>query len=226
MANKKMVKRRNTRRRTRKVKPLPLGGFPKQKVVRLRYVQELAIITPGTTGLSKSLPFVANGCYDPYYPIGGHQPKGFDQWMAIYSHYNVLGSKITAKCASTGGYSKLAWGVCRTPASTEMNGKTLEYILENRYQKNARYIAANNNQNVNLNNTPLIAKYSQKAEYGSNATSQANLVGDITTNPNDKTFYEVWACPLAGDTQSKELNMVIVIDYLVLLTEPKILGQS
>lgn len=225
MAKKQMMRKRNYRRKPKRV-PLPLGGFPKQKMVKMRYVQELQLTTPSTTGLSKSLPFVANGCYDPYYPIGGHQPKGFDQWMNVYSHYNVVGSKINVKCASTGGYSKLAWGVCRTPASTEMNGKTLEYLLENRYQKNARYIAANNNQNVNLNNTPLIAKYSQKSQYGANATSQTDLVGSNSRNPDELQFFEVWACPLSADTQSKILDFVVVIDYLVLLTEPRVLPQS
>lgn len=224
MAKKQMQRKRNFRRKPKKI-PLPIGGFPKQKMVKLRYVQELQLTTPGTTGLSKSLPFVANGVYDPYYPIGGHQPKGFDQWMNVYSHYNVVGSKINCKCVST-GYTNVSWGVCRTPASTEMNGKTLEYILENRYQRNARYISGSNNVNTQLNNTPLIAKYSQKAQYGKNATSQADLVGSNSRNPDELQFFEVWACPLSADTQSKILDFVVIIDYLVLLTEPRVLAQS
>lgn len=191
----------------------------------MRYVQELQISTPAVTGVSKSLPFVANGCFDPYYPLGGHQPKGFDQWMAVYSHYNVVGSKINVKCVSS-GYTHFAWGVCRTPASTEMNGKTLEYILENRYQKNAKYISGNNNQNVNANNDSRVAKYSQKKQYGKNSTSMAELIGDNSKNPDEKTFFEVWACPIGADAQSKILDFVVVIDYIVLFTEPKVLTQS
>ena len=106
--------RRKPRWRKRRQNPrkiLPLAGFPKQKLVKLRYVQELEIVTP-TSGLSNSVPFVANGAYDPYYPIGGHQPKGFDQWMAVYSHFNVLGSKIYGNVLS---FNSLGAAVRATP---------------------------------------------------------------------------------------------------------------
>lgn len=222
-----MAKRR-TRKNTRRNRPkktLPLGGFPKNKVVKLEYVQELQLTTPSTTGLSKSLPFVANGCYDPYYPIGGHQPKAFDQWMAVYSHFNVLGAKIRVKCVST-GYTHVSWGVCRTPAPTEMNGRTLEYLMENRYQKNARFISGSNNVNIQMNNKALTATYSQKGIYGANATGNANLVGSISANPTDQQYFEVWACPIGADSQSKILDFIVELEYIVLLTEPKVLAQS
>ena len=50
-------KKRVVRRRRRKVvkrTPLPIGGFPASKLVKLRYVQEVEM---STTGLSTSQPF-------------------------------------------------------------------------------------------------------------------------------------------------------------------------
>ena len=217
-------------RKSRPVKSLPLTGFPNQKMVRLRYVQELQIVTP-VSGLSKSLPFVANGCYDPYYPIGGHQPKGFDQWMAVYAHYNVLGSKINVKAASANSQTDVnangfAWGVCQTPASTELDGKSLEYILENRYQRNPQYVGTHSGASIRQTNTGRTTTYSQKKTYGKNSTSTAELIGDNGKNPDDKTFFEVWMCPINGSTHAKTMNYVVTIDYIVLLTEPKVLTQS
>lgn len=39
--------------------------------------------------------FRANSCFDPVYAIGGGQPRGFDQYMAMYSFCQVLGGRAT-----------------------------------------------------------------------------------------------------------------------------------
>lgn len=40
--------------------------------------------------------FSANSLFDTDVTGGGHQPRGFDQIMAMYDHYEVIGAKITA----------------------------------------------------------------------------------------------------------------------------------
>lgn len=220
-------RRRRPRRRFKKKVPLPLTGFPNQKVVRLRYVQEVAITTPSSTGLSKSVPFVANGCFDPYYPasITAHQPKGFDEWMAVYCHYNVLGSKCSMRMVNS-GTDGFIWGVTRTPVPGELDGKSLEYILEARMTKGYA-IAGNYARN---NNTPTsttrVARYSQKKSFGKNSTSMANLIGTKNNNPSELQIFECWMCPAASNSAANSGNFIITIDYIVLLTEPKILYQS
>lgn len=216
--------KKNTRRNNPK-KSLPLGGFGATKMVKLRYVDELRVSTTLGSSLSKSLPYVANGMFDPYYPIGGHQPKFFDQLMAVYSHYNVVGSKISVRLASTQS-NNCAWGVCRTPTENQMNNQTLTYLLENRYQKNARYLSWSNNSATALNNKPLTASYSQKKIFGANSAQKDDLTGNITANPVEKQFFEIWCAPVQGDTSVKTLDFVITIDYIALFTEPKVLAQS
>lgn len=209
---------------------LPLAGFPKQKLVKLRYVQEVEIVTPNT-GVSKSIPFVANGCYDPFYPIGGHQPKGFDQWMSVYSHYNVLGSKINVKMVGT-GEDNFAWGVARTATPNELEARSLEYILEWRGNKsmNSYTVVGSENggyaNNPTRMNTTRTATYSQKKQFGKNSTSTAELIGNNTTNPTELAIFEVWQCPINSHLSQKTGDYVVVIDYIVLFTEPKILDQS
>lgn len=226
MGRKKFTKR--NRRYNRKAKPkktLVVGGFPKQTMVKLRYVQEINITT---SGLSNSQPFVANGLFDPYYPVGGHQPKIFDQWMLMYSHYNVLGSKARVRLTSTGGLDHVSWGICTTPHQNQMSNKTLEAVLENRYQKGYRITgSAYQNSGVRARaNIDQVSYYSQKKQHGKNATSRSDLIGDVTKNPDEKTFFEIWQCPIQGVTASKTCSYLVTIDYLVLFTEPKVLAQS
>ena len=212
------------------VKTLPLGGFPKQKMVRMRYVQEVEIVSPNT-GLSKSTPFVANGIYDPFYPIGGHQPKSTDEWLSVYSKYNVVGSKISVKMVGT-GQDNFAWGVARTATPNELNDKTLEYILEWRGNKSMNSYTVVGSENGGYANNPTkmnvtrTARYSQKKQFGKNSTSNADLTGTNASNPNELAIFEVWQCPINGQLQAKTADYVVVIDYIVLFTEPKILNQS
>lgn len=225
MPPRKQYKRKRKLRPRRRRKYLPMAGFPNNKLVKMRYVDELRISTGAGSSLSKSAPFVANGLFDPYYPLGGHQPKGFDQWMAIYSHYNVIGAKITVKLASSGS-NNVAWGVCRTPSPSQMANRSLTYILENRYQKNVRYLSWNNNTNVTMNNRGLTASYSQKKVFGKNSAQKENLTGSIEANPTEGQYFEIWVAPVQGDTNIKTLDFVVTIDYIALFTEPKVLIQS
>jgi len=227
MAKKYTRNKRKTYRKRRTHRPsksLVLTGFPKQKVVKMRYVQEVLIQTPGN-GLSKSVPFVANGVYDPYYPIGGHQPKSFDQWMTLYNNYNVLGSKASARMMSSSSQD-FAWGVARTPTPNELDGKTLEYILECRMNKGYT-IAGNysNNNNMPTSTTRSIT-YSQKSQHGKNATNTSELIGTVSSNPSELTIFELWCCPSSNDFETKYVKFVMTIDYVVLFTEQRVLDQS
>ena len=96
------------RRRRRRLPPL---GFPKSKKVRLRYVQTFSLDAPGS-GIATRY-FRANGMFDPDASVGGHQPLYFDQYMAGYDHYTVIGSKIkvTPSNASTADIVPVYYGV-------------------------------------------------------------------------------------------------------------------
>ena len=90
-----MPKRQLARRRRRAPrKKYPLyQPVPDSKVVKMRYVDQFTI-DPGL-GTAGHISLRANGLFDPYVPVGGHQPYSFDQYMEFYNRYTVLGSKIT-----------------------------------------------------------------------------------------------------------------------------------
>ena len=121
MVGRKRVKApgNGSQRYSKKIKTsvIPIGKIPKQlsllgsKVkTKLRYV-EYFTLNPAAAGLPATHVFSANGLYDPNITGVGHQPRGFDQLMALYDHYYVSRSKIIADFASISNNSVAPW-VC------------------------------------------------------------------------------------------------------------------
>lgn len=224
-----MPRRYNNKRRPRRRKKvprnLPLSGFPKQKMVRLRFCQEFSLASGVSVSSTKS--FNANGMYDPDVSIGGNQPRGFDEWMSIYNHFNVVGSIIKVK-ATGGSNDAFVWGVTRVAAPGYMSGRGLYDILETRMQKGMGTITGDTTY---LNTTPRnkvqVAKYSQKRQHGANATSRSDLIGSNTANPTEHTVFDVWICPtLEAGINVRTGFFLVQIDFIALLTEPKPLPTS
>lgn len=66
---------------------------PKTKTVKMLYGD--TNYTLSNTGVTPShRDFTANGLFDPDVTGGGHQPRGYDQMMAIYERYVVTGVKV------------------------------------------------------------------------------------------------------------------------------------
>ena len=79
-----------------------LSGFPDSKVVRLRYRNFILLPADPAEAPVTSIAyhtFFANGMYKPNFDTAAdtRQPRGFDQWMAAYDHYTVIGSKMTVQ---------------------------------------------------------------------------------------------------------------------------------
>jgi len=71
-------------------------GFPQSMKTKLRFVDRFEFSPSDTSVLQRR--FRANDLYDPVHAIGGHQPRGFDEFMSVYKSYTVLGSKISVNC--------------------------------------------------------------------------------------------------------------------------------
>jgi len=69
---------------------------PSARVVKLRFSINAgdANQIASSTGSIVSWPYRANGMYDCYAGAGGAQPRGFDQYMALYRHFCVHYSRI------------------------------------------------------------------------------------------------------------------------------------
>lgn len=68
---------------------------PGRMVVTLPYADTVTLDTTGA-GIPALWQFRANSCYDPDASFTGHQPRGFDEYMAFYVFGRVIKSEITA----------------------------------------------------------------------------------------------------------------------------------
>lgn len=69
--------------------PMAVDVCPDAIVVKLKYATSYRI----TSALFEKT-FRGNGLYDPDQSGVGHQPLGFDQWMAFYAKYRCYASRI------------------------------------------------------------------------------------------------------------------------------------
>lgn len=77
---------------------------PGRLVVTLPYAETFSMST--VASVPGSTVFRANSCFDPDFTGGGHQPRGFDQYTAMYGHARVLKSKIKFDFVANSGNTR------------------------------------------------------------------------------------------------------------------------
>jgi len=164
--------------------------------------------------------FSANGLYDPDITGTGHQPMGFDQMMAFYNHYEVIGAKIrfTPHLGAEG--SAFNYGVKLDDSSTfavsNIEG-ILEHPLNNWKSWSGPY--------TSLSNFDVVQTFSNKRFFGDKSGDRATW-GDAASNPQDQAYFLCWIAPLTALQDIGPIPCTITIEYIVKYHEPKDLTQS
>ena len=234
----KRVKRTPKKYKNKKLSlaKLPLNGWPETKLARHRYTDTFAITFTPSAQVSKSFQIVANGMFDPIAAAGGHQPKGFDEMMAIYDHYYVLGSMAKVRCmpGNLDSNKSIAWGVKVTDERSSLGYGPLSDlawtdILET---KGARpNVVHSNSANGSFGNTGRLfasCKYSPRRIHGPGFATDSTNRGNAAANPQEKSYFEIWVCPHASSTSTnaQEVWFTVTVDYLVRYAERQHLRQS
>lgn len=212
-------KNQMTRRKPRSI-PLPLGGFGKSFIAKLRYATELTL-NPAT-GTRAIHVISANGLYDPDITGAGQQPANFDTFMEHYDHYTVLGSKLRAYSVDDTATIKVpAYLTClKSDTGTRANSMAKTDLFE---QPNLKY-SRNISTNLYGNFAPVLTNtYSAKKTYGvSKSAIRAldKIQGSATGNPVDGTYYELVAWSINGNNPDA-CNLMVIVDYVVQFTERK-----
>lgn len=188
--------------------------------VSLRYNTVGTTLNPGGGGSISVHVFSANGMYDPDITGSGHQPRGFDQYMALYDHYTVVGSKITLQvCPRSGSTYPTIVGVTLKDAATVLaNGN--EY-MEGRGSVYRLLGAGESAQSVVLTNTFSLRKFQSVKDPLDSDGSRGTPSG----NPTEQSYFHCWAEPVQGQ-DSYPLDVVVTIDFIAWLTEPHMPNQS
>lgn len=227
-----MAKRKRTTpsKGTKKYSPYPTAKLgqtlvslrspvPDAFVTRLTYVGR-DTLSPGAGGMDTCV-VRANGMYDPDQSGVGHQPLGFDQFMALYNHWTVYSSKITvwfANLSSTASHSALV-GI-KLDDDTTINGDPSTVAEHDGCVY--RFIG-------NSNNAPaaLTLSFSGAKWFGDRMKLSADpFMGDSTADPTEQAFFHIFCSGTNTTVDIGNVDIYYTITYHAKFIEPKTLSAS
>lgn len=194
----------------------PSSPVPKSKRVTLRYAETNVSLDPGAS-IPADYFFKCNDLYDPNYTGVGHQPMGFDQWMALYGKFTVVNSKITVKFTNGADATTADWivGVRRTttPTSSSTNeileSNACSYAVKERYQV-----------------PTVVNSYSMAKEHPGVGIEEDSMYGTNAASPANAMYFHVWAINAVTNVDITPVIATVVIEYDVRFFDPIVLGSS
>lgn len=185
--------------------------------VKLRYHETIAV-NP-TSGAASAIAFRANSCYDPYVPAGGHQPKGLDQYFALYDKAVVTSSKCVLKCVTGAAGEFGIFGVSlRNDATTETA------ILP--YAEDPTCVWAMMG-NVSTANQECVSSY-ERSWFGTReaAVDDEELHFTSSFDAGKVAYYHCWYGPTNSSLDAPAASMIAFIEYTITFFEPNTLPVS
>jgi len=210
--------------------PSRLPGFPSNKIVQMRYVEGLAVTASTAANIFRQV-FNISSIYDPYVTGSGHQPLGHDQWSAFYNHYVVLGAKVSATTcpkdhSANGDPIALAIKI-DDDGTTGTTNYSIPQLIERgasgQYAVSSGVLAASHPMSTT-------AFYSTKKFFNVADVKDnlARLGAAFGASPADSAFAVVCVGTLNAElfSTATPFSLVVTIDYIVELSEPKDLAES
>lgn len=196
-----------------------LGPLTPQIKTNLLYCERLSL-NSGIGGTASVNVFSANGLYDPDITNVGHQPRGFDQIMALYDHYVVIASKITVHFGSTNAEVYDHIGCIAVLDTTSTSSSHLDYS-ERPVSKLCNIpsgpSAPMSTISVGVNPNAFLGR--------SSPLSDPDLKGSSASNPVEQALFHVAAWPIQT-VDAGDINIYVRIEYTAIFIEPKNVGSS
>lgn len=211
-------------RRKRKQRNLPTA-FPESFTTKLRYVERITL-DAAALGAPVEYSFRANSIFDPNLTGVGHQPMGRDEFVALYDHYTVIGSRCKATFYPLGDYSpNCSMWVGGTLQDTTSTFTDLSEMLE-QTGSNGRII------NKLAANAPTVKlmKYSPRRMFklGSGSiVGNSRIAAQTGANPDEDAVYTLFAIqPDGSSVDPIPISVLVEIEYIVVFTEKRTMNQS
>lgn len=223
---KKPYRKKIYRKKYNKKKKTAIVSQPRvisdSQIVRLRYVEYVSL-DPAIGSVAYDT-ISATNLFDPYSAPGGHQPLGFDQWMAFYNHFMVLGAKCTAHVdvANTGANDGIC-AVMKLSDSGTVPSSSLNQAIEQ--NKNNYKFLTSRSGSKSLGNVSCY--YSPKKFFGlKNPRDEHDLRGDGVSGPTENAYFQLQIYGTNPSDNPTAVNVRFICDYVCLLTERKDMPQS
>lgn len=192
-------------------------GMPQSMTVKLKYYEAVAV-NP-ISGAITSIGIRANSCFDPYVPVGGHQPKGLDQYFALYDTAVVIASRISAKLVSAVAGDMGIFGISlrsdSTPATT-----ILEYVED---AKCSWAVSGN----VSTVNQEVVNDYRPNwFGPGIRGMNDDELHFTAGADSSKQAYFHVFYGPVNSSLDAPAATLQIMTEYTIKFFEPNTLPSS
>lgn len=198
-------------------------GFPRSKIVKLRYCDQIAIDV-GVSGVASTYVFSANSLYDPNVTGIGHQPGCFDTYASIYNHYTVLGAKITCKFFSqtaSDNYEAVV-GIKLDDDATITPATAITDLIE---QPNNlfKWKVLRTNALASMSSVTVTHYYSAKKFFGIKDVKDNGLqLGAlVTSSPTEAACFILAVGAATADLDLPNVQCLVTIDYIAEFSELK-----
>lgn len=199
------------------------NGIARRQIVRMTYVARI-VLNPAAIGVNDAHIFSANGVYDPDITGTGSQPYGFDQWMPFYNHFVVLGSKCSATFIPDGSTGEAGNFVAFVQLKSSTTSSPTETDRNLEYPQTVYRLCGNSRAN---NGVTLSKNFSTKRFLGrASPLSDPALKGTTSANPTESAYFHVGVGPSNDTIDAGSVSVLVRINYIVALIEPKMLAKS
>jgi len=217
--------KRNMRKKTRKPRrqlSMAVCAAPvPARMTRLLKYFDLVQINPSLGGGVSGYSFRLNSVFDPDYTGIGHQPRGFDQFAALYSEYVVLSSKIKIiPTLNSGTANPVTVGIAVDPDSS-IQTNIYDYVEFGK----GRYITIAGPSQGQKENV-LTMSYSSRKYWNQSPYNNEDQRALMTANPSNVTYGHIWAAGTEGSYDPANIYIQVEISYLVSFTDPKYVAIS
>ncbi len=212
------IRRRRAVRRRRVTRYNRRAPFPQKVVATLRYVTYVTI-NPGLGfGLGATYTFRANSVYDPDATGSGHQPRGHDQYMALYGAFRVMRSTIVADFPSQSSWD-LRVGCALHQGTTPSDVLDASERRLTNY-KNCSH-ANSDGKYVRIRNS-----YDGRAFLGAHAFGDNQNTGTVSSNPSEVADFTIFAGSLSSGDDPAAIIVPVTLTYRVQYFDPVSFAQS
>lgn len=215
---KKPYKKRYNRNRRNYKLSIKKSPMPTKFTTKLKYSDTFSLTATTTAGTATAYIYSGNGLYDPdITSVLNHQPRGFDELMAIYNNYRVLGCKITLRGCWLDPNVGVVFG------AAVFNDSSIKSLLTDYLERSysvKRICGTNDGSSVITMNYKFCPHKFLGQKY-----DEDTLSGTASANPSDQAYIHVFLASVKGSAGS-EMAGSIEIEYLTQFHEPKFLTQS
>lgn len=193
--------------------------MPNTYHTKLRYTESISrtiVVTNANTYI-----FRANNLFDTDLTGTGHQPRGFDQFMLLYSKYTVLGAKITLSAAGEDTTNdNYVFGITQRSDATSISFDLKDYT-EGRTVTSRMLSGGVNNPSKTISQSINIGRFLGIKS----PLSEQDLAGTANTGPINQAYFYIFAA-MPTSTGGGQIQYQITIDYNVVFHSPKLPAMS